>query len=31
MEIRNFAHADQTLEIRIEIDQKARQPPENRK
>jgi hypothetical protein len=31
MEIRKFSHADQKLEIRIEIDQKARQPPENRK
>jgi hypothetical protein len=31
MEIRKFSHADQNLEIRIDIDHKARQPPENRK
>jgi hypothetical protein len=31
MEIINFFHADQKLEIRIRIEQKARQPPENRK
>jgi hypothetical protein len=30
METRNFSHADQKLETRIEIHQKARQPPENK-
>jgi hypothetical protein len=31
MEIRKFSHADQKLEIRRDIAQKARQPPEYRK
>ena len=31
MEIRKNFHVNQEIEIRIKIEQKARQPPENRK
>ena len=31
MEIRKFSHENQEIEIRIKIQQKARQSPENRK